>query len=430
MPVGAAPPSVAAGQVEPVAGGAPVAASSTVPTGGPRSGPSSRPPLTSLRPPPIKLPTYTDSVAMGFGPGPSSMMRVTTAPNLVSASQPRGGVDVGGGAGVVAGVHPYRGPLSSAALDRTGAHHSTGARHSAGAPLTHTNDRAMGGVAAGRYGGSAGSSGSTVGPLPSGPGPPTATHGGAGGENAARTSSHHPRSTAGVEGGHGGDKVGPSGRWSSSAPQLDALVPRNSQQRGGALGLRQGSAARGGYDPVVSNATSGQGNPPWQRPVPLMGQENVSPAHVTRWEAPPAGRRDIEPQSYQPVFVPPHLAPYGGGKYTHGTGGGESSPRRRHKTKTMRNGEVKARRRRLYVTEQQEMKSLAVPQAAMNMWFLAIGGGAVMVVLLAVGDLLVEALWSSANDVHPHVVQLCAIIVGGGWLMLMLVFWLASRGVT
>jgi hypothetical protein len=130
--------------------------------------------------------------------------------------------------------------------------------------------------------------------------------------------------------------------------------------------------------------------------------------------------------SYQQRFVPPQFTPYGG------QGGGDGtvpSPRRRRK-KVTAGSEDKARRRRLYVTQQQEMKSLAAPQTAMNMWFLAIGAGAVMVVLLAVGDLLFEALWSSANDVHPHVAQLCAIIVGGGWLMLMLVFWMASRGVT
>ena len=129
---------------------------------------------------------------------------------------------------------------------------------------------------------------------------------------------------------------------------------------------------------------------------------------------------------YQQRFVPPQFTPYGGG----GAGGASpDSPRRRRK-KIKPGAEDKVRRRRLYVTQQQEMKSLAAPQAAMNMWFLAIGAGAVMVVLLAVGDLLFEALWSSANDMHPHVFQLCAIIIGGGWLMLMLIFWLASRGVT
>jgi len=62
----------------------------------------------------------------------------------------------------------------------------------------------------------------------------------------------------------------------------------------------------------------------------------------------------------------------------------------------------------------------AAPQAAMNMWFAGIAAGAVMVVLLAFGDLIVGALWSSAAR-HPHVVRLCAMVVGGGWQGLTLV---------
>jgi hypothetical protein len=42
------------------------------------------------------------------------------------------------------------------------------------------------------------------------------------------------------------------------------------------------------------------------------------------------------------------------------------------------------------------------------------------VVLLAFGDLIVGALWSSAAR-HPHVVRLCAMVVGGGWQGLTLV---------
>lgn len=160
-------------------------------------------------------------------------------------------------------------------------------------------------------------------------------------------------------------------------------------------------------------------------------QENAHPGPrgIEAFGAPSASGAHAKSQSYQQRFVPPQFTPYGDGHV--GAGDGTlPSPRRRKKIRGGGGGEDKARRRRLYVTQQQEIKSLAAPQAAMNMWFLAIGAGAVMVVLLAVGDLLLEALWSSANDMHPHVAQLCAIIVGGGWLMLILVFWLASRGVT
>jgi hypothetical protein len=160
-------------------------------------------------------------------------------------------------------------------------------------------------------------------------------------------------------------------------------------------------------------------------------------------------------QSYQQRFVPPQFSPYAGVsggaqyQYAHAHGSGQDddsdslpSSRRRRRGSGNRardgggggGGTAKARRRLLYEARQREQetetRSLAAPQSMMNVWFTAIGAGAVMVVLLAVGDLMFAALWSSASNVHPHVAQLCAIIVGGGWLMLLLVFWLASRGVT